>query len=138
VLRRLVAHPAVQFLALGAALFGIAELAGESRDPGSYRIEISPAEVDALAAAFARSKGRPPSPEEVRALVEERVREEVYVREAQAMGLDRDDPVVRRRLREKMEVVGAAADPVSPAGARRRLYERLRAGYTIVVERPGR
>jgi hypothetical protein len=135
-LRRIARSPVVHFLALGAALFGLVHATGETRDPASYRIVLDAAQVDALLAGFTRSHERPPTAEELRALVDEQVREEVYVREALARGMDRDDPVVRRRLREKIEVVSAAADPESPAGSRRRLYERLRARYTIVVERP--
>ena len=38
-------------------------------------------------------------------MIQDRVREEVYCREAIALGLDRDDTVIRRRLRQKMEFV---------------------------------
>ncbi len=48
---------------------------------------------------------RPPTAEEIRGLVDDYVREEVYYREAMALGLDRDDTVIRRRLRQKMEFV---------------------------------
>jgi hypothetical protein len=36
-------------------------------------------------------------------MVESHVREEVFYREAMAMGLDQDDPMVRRRMRMKLE-----------------------------------
>jgi len=48
-------------------------------------------------------------------LFRDRVREEIYYREAMALGLDRDDTVIRRRLRQKMEFVtddlGVRAQP---------------------------
>ena len=54
---------------------------------------------------FSRTWQRPPTGEELRGLVRERVRDEVYCREAMALGLDKDDTVIRRRLRQKMEFV---------------------------------
>ena len=44
-------------------------------------------------------------PEEWEGLIRHRVREEVYYREALALGLDKDDPIIRRRLQQKMEFV---------------------------------
>ena len=48
-------------------------------------------------------------------MIRDRVREEVYCREAMALGLDKDDTVIRRRLRQKMEFVSddiaAQAEP---------------------------
>ncbi len=48
-------------------------------------------------------------------MIRDRVREEVYSREAMAMGLDRDDPIIRRRLQQKLEFVtddvAALAEP---------------------------
>ena len=58
---------------------------------------------------------RPPTADEIRGLVDDYIREEVYYREALALGLDRDDTVIRRRLRQKMEFVSgdlaAASEP---------------------------
>jgi len=55
--------------------------------------------------AFIRTWQRPPTREEWEGLVRDRVREEVYCREAMALGLDKDDVIIRRRLRQKMEFV---------------------------------
>jgi hypothetical protein len=46
---------------------------------------------------------RPPTRQELEGLTEDFVREEILYREAQALGLDQDDLVIRRRLRQKME-----------------------------------
>ena len=51
------------------------------------------------------------------------MKEEVYVREALALGLDKDDTVIRRRLRQKMEFLSdAGADALSPTGAELEAY----------------
>jgi hypothetical protein len=59
--------------------------------------------IEALASGFARTWRRPPTRDELQGLVDEWIREEVLYREAIARGLDRDDAVVRRRLRQKLE-----------------------------------
>jgi hypothetical protein len=54
---------------------------------------------------FTRTWQRPPTRAEWEGLIRDRVREEVYYREALAFGLDKDDLIIRRRLRQKMEFV---------------------------------
>ena len=64
---------------------------------------------------FSRTWQRPPTRDELEGLIRDRVREEVYYREALAMGLDRDDTIIRRRLQQKLEFVtddvAAVAEP---------------------------
>lgn len=67
-------------------------------------IVIGQGQVNALSERFARVWKRKPTPKELDALVQEFVIEEMYYREALAMGIDRNDPVIRRRLRQKMEM----------------------------------
>lgn len=96
-------EPFVQFLALGGALF---LLHGLLRPPGAApagEITVSEARVGALAATFARTWQRPPTRGELNSLIDDHIRTEVLVREALALGLDRDDAIIRRRLRQKME-----------------------------------
>ena len=52
---------------------------------------------------FARTWRRPPSEQELQDLIEDYIRDEVFYREGRAAGLDRDDVVIRRRVRQKME-----------------------------------
>ena len=65
--------------------------------------------------SFTRTRQRPPTREEWEGLIRARVREEVYYREALALGLDKDDTIIRRRLQQKMEFVSddiaAQAEP---------------------------
>jgi hypothetical protein len=134
-LKRVAREPVVHFVAIGAVLFVLTNLLAGTRDPRSYRIVVSAGQVESLVAAFARSWKRPPTPAELRGLVDEQVRQEVYFREAMALGLDKDDPVVLRRLRQKMEFVAAeASGDEAPAEAQQKLYERLRARYDVVIE----
>lgn len=56
-----------------------------------------------LAANFQRSRMRQPTRDEIDAMVDSHVREEIFYPEAMAMGLDQNDPMVRRRMRMKLE-----------------------------------
>ncbi len=96
-------EPLVHFLALGAGLFLLFALVGGSDEDRTDRIVISAAQVELLAEGFARTWQRPPTPAELNGLVDDHIREEIYYREAMAMGLDRDDTIVRRRMRQKLE-----------------------------------
>ena len=58
-----------------------------------------------MVTTFTRTWQRPPTEEEAKGLVEDLVRNEIYYREAMAIGLDRDDGVIRRRMRQKMEFI---------------------------------
>lgn len=108
--------PLLHFLVAGAALFGILSL---SADPGPAEDEIvvTAGHMENLHTLFVRTWQRPPSAAELDSLVAEHVRDEVLYREAVAMGLDRDDPVVRRRLRQKMEFVSDAIAVAEPTDA---------------------
>jgi len=70
------------------------------------RIEVGPATVEWLSVGFEKQFGIPPNRAELRGLVAGHVRDEVLYREGLALGLDRDDPVIRSRIRLKMEVLG--------------------------------
>lgn len=101
-MRSVLREPLVHFLLLGGLLFAYFEWRGGS-GPGSTRIAITPGVVEHLASGFARTWQRPPSEAELKGLVDEHVKEELAAREAVAMGLDRDDAIIRRRLRQKLE-----------------------------------
>jgi hypothetical protein len=59
---------------------------------------------------------RSPTASESDRLVADYVREEVLYREALALGLDRDDLVVRRRLVQKMEMLALRDGPGTMVG----------------------
>ena len=99
--RRWTREPLVHFLALGALLF-IAFNVWGSRESGG-RVVVTPTLVEHLADTFALTWQRRPTSEELVALVDDHVKEEILYREALALGLDKDDVVIRRRLRQKME-----------------------------------
>ena len=102
--QRLVREPLLHFLVLGAVIFFVYSLSA-TRGADSNRIVVSTGQVENLANIFARTRMRPPTSAELQALIDEYVREEILAREAVAQGLDRNDPIIKRRLRQKMEYV---------------------------------
>ena len=105
-MKTLLKEPLLHFLLLGAALFvayGLMSKPGSSSAPG--KIVVTVGQVEHLAAGFAKTWQRPPTDPELKGLIDDWVREEIATREAMALGLDKDDSVVRRRLRQKLEFV---------------------------------
>ena len=100
---RFLRSPLLHFVVLGALLFGLYSLYGDKRQVQSKEIVVSAQQVELLASLWEKQWRRPPMPEELDGLVQSFIREEVLYREALAMGLDRDDTVVRRRLAQKIE-----------------------------------
>ena len=106
--RAIAREPLVHFAVLGAALFALH--AAVARPP-KERIEVTADFVDALRAEQRERTGRAPDDAATRGLVERYVDEEVLYREALALGLDRGDVIVRRRLVQKMELLARARVP---------------------------
>src|SRR5687768_7415880 len=103
-MRRLLQEPLLHFLLIGIALFvGYEKLAAP--DLAGKRIVVSEAMVDQMAREHEGRWTRKPSEEELRGLVESYVRDEILYREGLALGLDRDDALIKRRVRQKFEVM---------------------------------
>jgi hypothetical protein len=116
--RRLLREPLAQFLLLGGLLFLYFQWRGGSGGPGSTRIVITPGMIEHLTSGFARTWQRPPTDAELKGLIDDYVKEEIATREAVDMGLDRDDTIIRRRLRQKLEfLVEDAAGAAAPTHA---------------------
>jgi hypothetical protein len=113
VLRKFLHEPLVHFLALGAALFMLFSLVGSRSEQESEKVFVPSGKIDQMITIFSRTWQRPPTAEELDGLVEDEIREQVLYREAMAMGLDRDDTIVRRRLRQKFEFLMEDIEAVS-------------------------
>jgi AcrR family transcriptional regulator len=106
-MKKLLREPLVHFLALGAILFLIGILRGEAAGPAANHIAVTPGAIERLLADFRLTWQRKPTEQEFRGLVEEYLKEEMLYRTALEMGLDRDDQVIRRRLRQRVEFLTA-------------------------------
>jgi len=112
-------EPLLHFLLLGAALFGVSRFVKPAADrtAPSRQIVLTLDDLKQLQIGFAAQWQRPPTEQEMLGLFENKIKEEILYREALAMGLDKDDTIVRRRMAQKMEFlaedVSAAHEPTS-------------------------
>ena len=121
---RLLREPLVHFAGLALVIFAVyyalTPLAAHS---GDNVIVVTAPKIEQMAAIFAKTWQRPPSADELKGLIDDYVKEEIYVREALALGLDRDDTVIRRRLQQKMEfLTDLGVDQLSPTDAELEVY----------------
>ena len=100
---RLLKEPLIHFLLGGALLFVLFAWKKGETEHALDEITIPASQVEVLLDSWARMWQRPPTPREAEKLIEDYVREEIYYREAIKLGLDQNDIIVRRRLRQKME-----------------------------------
>jgi hypothetical protein len=113
-IRRLLGEPLLHFLLLAGLIFAAHGLfAGRGQTEGT--IDVTAAKIAQMAEIFARTWQRPPSAGEMKGLIDDYVKEEIYVREAMRLGIDKDDTVIRRRLRMKMEFLNDAEAEATPA-----------------------
>lgn len=112
----LLREPLVQFLGAGALIFVV--MSGRAPDTGERRIVVNEATVAGLANRYLEAFRRPPSAGELDGLIRDYVRGEVYYREALRLGLDQDDDVIKKRLRNKMLAIASAdAEAAQPSDA---------------------
>ena len=129
---RLLREPLLQFFALGAMLFALYGFVGKRSADAPGKIVVSASRVANLGDGFARTWRRPPSEQELQGLIEDYVRDEVFYREGRTAGLDRDDVIIRRRVRQKMEFLAEAMSAPEPTDEQLAAYlasnpERFRA-----------
>jgi len=101
-IKKLAKEPLVHFLIVGAAIFIIDSLFNEP-GPDDTEIMVTVGEIESMAEIFQRTWQRPPTANELNGVIQDRIREEIFYREALALGLDKDDTIIRRRLRQKIQ-----------------------------------
>jgi hypothetical protein len=120
-LRGFLREPLVHFLLLGGLPFAIFGLGSGGGDVADRKIVVAPADIERLSQQFLRTWNHPPSPEELQSQIDTYVRDEVLYRTALSLGLDKNDIVIRRRLRQQMEFL-AEADMPDPQESELRGY----------------
>lgn len=103
--KRLLSEPLVHFLLIGVALFGVYAYmhAGRAGVEPSRQIALTLDDLRTMDIYFESQWHRPPTADELSAMVENRVQEELLYREGLAMGLDKEDEIVKRRMAQKMQ-----------------------------------
>lgn len=109
---RVLREPLLHFACLGAALFLLYRLLSPAPQ---RRIEVTSEALKGLMRDHERRTGAPPSDEVLRGLLARYLDEEVLHREALALGLDRGDVIIRRRLIQKMEFLAEQTEASGPS-----------------------
>ena len=104
-MKRLLTEPLLHFLLVGAALFAVYTAFFGDQSLRDDQIVVPASKVEHLAAVFGRTWQRPPTADELKGLIDEHVRDELAYREGVALGLDRDDTIIRRRVRQKLDFI---------------------------------
>ena len=99
---KLLREPLLHFLILGFLIF---YLNSDDKFEDSKSIYISKSEITALSARWEKKNFRSPTEEELEKLITQKVYEKVMIHEALALGLDKDDHIINRRLMQKMEFI---------------------------------
>ena len=116
-IRRLYNEPLLHFFVLGLLLFALYAVVNDDPGRSAQEIVISQGRISGLVANFEKTWQRPPTDEESQNLLDSWVREEILYREGIAIGFDLDDPVIRRRVAQKMSFVADGVVPQSPDDA---------------------
>jgi hypothetical protein len=103
ILQRFLREPLLHFIVIGGLFFLIYTAVNDTFDISTDTNFITPERIDQIETIFTGVWNRKPTDEELDNLIKEEVRSEVYYRDALALGLDKNDAIVRRRLRQKME-----------------------------------
>src|SRR3954463_9442078 len=131
-IRTLLGEPMLHFLLIGIALFGAYRWVAPS-DSGGRRIVITRGVVEDLVTQHVAARGREPSTTELNHLMEWYVRDEILYREGVRLGLERDDIVVKRRVRQKIEMI-AEEDASTRAPTDAELFAYLTANQARFVQ----
>lgn len=111
--------PLLQFLLLGAAMFAANTWLNHDRGgvEVSRQIALTLDDLRQIDLAFQSQWRRQPTADEFKAMVDDKVQEEILYREGLAMGLDKDDTIVKRRMAQKLqflaEDVASAHEPTA-------------------------
>lgn len=106
----------MHFLLIGLALFFLYGRVSPG-DSNSLRIVVGQAQVDDMVRQFQSIWNRSPTSAEINGLIETYVRDEIMYREGLSMGLDRDDAVIKRRIRQKYELIAEEGNRAAPTDA---------------------
>lgn len=137
--RAVMREPLLQFFVAGVVIFLLFEYVANPETTAEEQIVVTSGHIEHLVTLFVKTRQRPPSEVELRGLVDNFILEEVLYREAKAIGLDQDDTIIRRRLKQKMEFLVDDFSAANPSDVDLRKFveadpERFRADARISFE----
>ncbi|MGI9361312.1 MAG: peptidyl-prolyl cis-trans isomerase [Parasphingorhabdus sp.] len=109
----LLKEPLIHFLGGSLLVFGFFWATGMDRDTADYEINITDTDIERLKTGWVQNFRRAPSEGELDGLIDQEIKEEIYYREALRLGLDRNDPLIRRRLYTKLRFLDGQEDALA-------------------------
>lgn len=131
-MKRFLREPIVHFIVLGVMLVFVHNLWSDWQGVQGRTINVSASEIERLSKAWSNTSGREPSDKDRDYIIDQYVKEEVLVREAERLGLDAGDVIMRRRMAQKMDFLISAESESSEASDSelRDFYEENKAQFT--------
>ena len=103
--KTLLREPIVLFILIGSVLYLLQALVINNKPTAIRQIIITSEQLKQLESGFSNTWLRLPTEIEMEGLIADQIRNEVFYREALAMGLEENDQVIRNRLRQKLELL---------------------------------
>jgi hypothetical protein len=110
-------EPLLHFLLIGVGLFWLYSQVQPTVEDESKRVVVTTSQAEQFIAQFSLTWMRPPNETEMKGLIQSYIRDEIYYREAIALGLDRNDGLIRQRMRQKLEFILEDLTAVEPEDA---------------------
>lgn len=115
IISKLLREPLVHFLLIGVAVFIVyGLLAPKDNLATDTTVVVDQGEIEWMQTTWQKRWNRPPTKQELDGLIDQYVRETILYREALAMGLDQDDPIIRRRMAQKMDFLAQDLAVMNP------------------------
>ena len=102
-LRPLLKDPFLHFFIIGALLFVSYLWINPTSMADDNEIVVDAGRIEQFRARFERTWNRAPTDAELQGIIDNYIVDEILYRQALSMGLDNNDSVIRRRLRQKLE-----------------------------------
>jgi len=103
IMKRIFSEPLLQFFVLGSLLYLLVSFVQSKRERQSKEIVVDNERIGLLISNYKNQMGVLPTKEQLDAMIENYIHQEIAYREAKKMGLDNDDEIIRRRLSQKFD-----------------------------------
>ena len=132
-LRRFLASPLFHFLLVGFIIFISSYYVSKRRE--THKIIIDKAVVEKLITSWQTQFGKMPTDRELKIATDDYIKQEVLYREAESLGLNQEDEIIKRRLQQKMAFI-LKDNIVVPDPAPSQLEEFYKKNLTKFSEAP--
>jgi len=105
-MKKLFKEPLFHFLLLGLGLFLIYGLVSKNQD-NEETIIINDYDINNIIASWEMQWKRLPTDEELKSLIQQNIKQEIFYQEALKMNLDHNDEIIKRRLSQKMQFLAS-------------------------------